>query len=318
VDLTGAVVAGAYFSRNLYGYGSGITKEQLYSTASYKARDLTGIRFYYNDLTGCNLAGQNLTGAAFLEATLNGADLSNANLSNADLTRAGFGDAMLSGADLSNGNLTGAYLTGADLRNANLTGAIFYWYYGYPNSANLADADLRGAVGADLSGATLHNTILPDGQIQGLALGSGETLCVRNSTVAITVSDTMTFDADSTLYLELEPNWTSTINVAEGVTPQLGGTLDLGLAEGVDPGAMIGDTFYLFNWNGSLTGGNHFDNILSDLGPNYVWDTSDLYNGGTVTLMTYGPQPVPEPGTIALIAPALLGFAGIAVARRRK
>jgi probable HAF family extracellular repeat protein len=29
-------------------------------------------------------------------------------------------------------------------------------------------------------------------------------------------------------------------------------------------------------------------------------------------------NPIPEPGTIALIAPALLGFAGIAVARRRK
>jgi hypothetical protein len=131
--------------------------------------------------------------------------------------------------------------------------------------------------------------------------------------VAITVSDTMTFDADSTLRLELEPDWTSTINLADGVTPQLGGTLDLGLAEGVDPGAMIGDTFYLFNWNGPLPGDNRFSSIVSDLGPNYVWDTSDLYNGGTVALMTYGPQPVPEPGTITLLALGALGL----LARRR-
>jgi uncharacterized protein YjbI with pentapeptide repeats len=314
-------VAGAGFG------GSDITKEQLYSTASYKAKDLSGISFYGHDLTGWNLAGQNLTGAGFWYATLTGADLRNANLTgacfrcamligtdlrNANLTGAEFWGATLTGADLRNANLTGAdflyaTLTGADLRNANLTGARF-WY-----GANLADADLRGAVGADLSGATLHNTILPDGQIQGLALGSGETLRVRNSGVAITVSNTMIFDADSTLRLELEPDWTSIINLADGVTPQLGGTLYLDLAEGVGPGALLGQTFYLFNWNGLLAGDNHFLSIVSDLGPYYVWDTSDLYNGGTVTLIA-----VPEPGTIALIAPALFGFAGIAFRRMRR
>jgi len=324
-DLTDAVVAGANFGM-YYDYyyrspGSGITKEQLYSTASYKAKDLTGIGLAFNDLTGCNLAGQNLTGAGFYGAWLAGADLSNANLtgayfeyatltgadlSNATLTSADLSYAKVTGVNLASANLAGTNLTGADLRNAKLTSANL-------TLANLTGADLRGAVGASLAGATLHNTIRPDGQIQGLALGSDETLCVRNSTVAITVSETMTFDAYSTLRLELEPNWTSTINLAEGVTPQLGGMLYLGLAEGVDPGAMLGQTFDLFNWNGLLAGDNHFFDIFSDLGPNYVWDTSDLYNGGTVTLRT-----IPEPGTVFMIASAAMGFAGIAVRRMRR
>ena len=38
---------------------------QLYSTASYQAHDLTGIRLGGNNLTGVNLAGQNLTNANF-------------------------------------------------------------------------------------------------------------------------------------------------------------------------------------------------------------------------------------------------------------
>jgi uncharacterized protein YjbI with pentapeptide repeats len=37
---------------------------QLYSTASYQAHDLTGIRLF-GDLSGWNFAGQNLTNASF-------------------------------------------------------------------------------------------------------------------------------------------------------------------------------------------------------------------------------------------------------------
>ena len=48
----------------LYG-GTGITAAQLYSTASYQAHDLTGIRLDGNNLAGVNLAGQNLTNADF-------------------------------------------------------------------------------------------------------------------------------------------------------------------------------------------------------------------------------------------------------------
>jgi uncharacterized protein YjbI with pentapeptide repeats len=80
-DFTGADVRGANFASYVYCYkdctfGTGLTLAQLYSTASYQARDLTGIDFGYNDLTGGSFAGQNLTNADFSAATLTGADLS--------------------------------------------------------------------------------------------------------------------------------------------------------------------------------------------------------------------------------------------------
>ena len=40
-------------------------RRELYSTASYQARDLSGIGLIFNDLDGWNLAGQNLTNAGF-------------------------------------------------------------------------------------------------------------------------------------------------------------------------------------------------------------------------------------------------------------
>ena len=49
-NFTGAEVRGAYFSD--------MTAAQLYSTASYQAHDLTGIRLYVNNLAGVNLAGR--------------------------------------------------------------------------------------------------------------------------------------------------------------------------------------------------------------------------------------------------------------------
>ena len=75
----------------------GFTKEQLYSTASYKAKNLRGIELgeyslstseLVNDLSGWNFSQQDLTGANFNYATLNGADFAGANLANATLRSA--------------------------------------------------------------------------------------------------------------------------------------------------------------------------------------------------------------------------------------
>jgi len=62
----------------IWRYATGLTAAQLYSTASYKAKDLTGIGLGYDDLTGWNFTGQNLTNADFTYATLTGANLANA------------------------------------------------------------------------------------------------------------------------------------------------------------------------------------------------------------------------------------------------
>jgi uncharacterized protein YjbI with pentapeptide repeats len=140
-DFTGAEVQGAnffsYFNPSCYPCGPifvpGITLAQLYSTASYHAGDLTGIKFAYNDLANGNFAGQNLTNATFYSATLTHAVFSGANLTNAILSR---DDTLEQTIDL----------TGANFRQANLTNAIFI-------GATLTDADFSGAEvrGANLS-----------------------------------------------------------------------------------------------------------------------------------------------------------------------
>ena len=74
-DFTGAEVRGVSFQRTT---DSGFTAAQLYSTASYQAGNLSGIRLMDNNLTGWDLTNLNLTDAYFWRATLTGADFSGA------------------------------------------------------------------------------------------------------------------------------------------------------------------------------------------------------------------------------------------------
>src|SRR5262249_59934434 len=102
-DFTGAEVRGASFS---YTASNGFTLVQLYSTASYRAMDLSGINLSLNNLAAANFTGQNLSNASFNSATLTGADFRQANLTKA----------LVYGA-----TLTGADFTDAEVRGANFT-----------------------------------------------------------------------------------------------------------------------------------------------------------------------------------------------------
>jgi uncharacterized protein YjbI with pentapeptide repeats len=136
-DLSGAIITGAGFSRVI-----GLTKEQLYSTASYQARDLRGVVLAGNNLTGWDFRAQNLAGANLAEATLASSDFTGATLTNASLYGAKFTNAVLqqatlTGATLSNANMTGANLTGATMANAKLSSATL-------TNANLTDTNITG------------------------------------------------------------------------------------------------------------------------------------------------------------------------------
>jgi uncharacterized protein YjbI with pentapeptide repeats len=266
-NLTNANVAETSF--NL----SNLTASQLYSTASYKAYNLTDIEFQGNDLTGWNFAGQNLT-----HAYLYSANLANANLTNANLT-----NVYLYSANLANANLT----------NANLTNAYLY-------SANLTGADLRGSQGSSLGSATATNTILPDGTIQGLHLDSNNpTLLVRNysnygSKISIHVLQGMSMNPGTSLVFQFDSApWGSTISFDSMIPVTLGGNLELGIVSGVDPASMLGNTFQLFNWTGVSSPGQ-FAQVINDLPTGYSWNTSQLYTTGDVML-------VPEPSALILL-----------------
>jgi len=306
-DLTGAIVAGAVFDL------SNLTAPQLYSTGSYRAGNLPGISLYRDGLTGWNLSDQNLT-----SANLSYANLTNATLTGAIVAGAVFDSSNLtapqlystgsyrtgnlhgislhgndltgwdfSGQNLTNANLFSATMTNATLTNANLTNAIL-------NSAtlinaNLTGSDLRGAQGFVPSPATTitTNTILPDGTIQGLNLNANTaTWFVRNysGNIPIQVLQGMSMNAGTSLVFQFDgAPWSSTISFDAGIPVTLGGNLELGVANGVDPTTLFGHSFQMFNWSGVTPSGQF--NVVNDFPASCLLDASQVYSTGNLTVL---------------------------------
>ena len=121
----------------------------------------------------------------------------------------------------------------------------------------------------------------------------------------------MSMDSNATLQFQIDGGtWGSTISFDAGIPVTLGGTIELGLAPGVDPSSLVGDTWQLFDWTGVTPSGS-FANIVSALPAGYAWNTSALYTLGDVTL-------VPEPSTFVLLAAGAIGLLGYAWRRRRQ
>jgi uncharacterized protein YjbI with pentapeptide repeats len=272
-DFTDAVVRGANFTDTT---ANGFTAAQLYSTTSYKAKELRGIVLKSNNLSGWNFAGQDLSGGS-----LGWSALDNVNLRHANLINTVFEESWATSIDLS----------GADARGDDEL--IMYLY----------------------SNAITTNTILPDGSIEGLNLQGGWTMLVRDDNGAtydydtrdprpIKVKHNMTMDASGTLRLVLEANpWDSVMSFEPGIPVALDGKLELTFAADVDVAGQIGRTFRLFDWS-HVSPAGRFD-VVSQ----YAWDVTDLYTTGEVVL-------VPEPATLALLACALLAvFVRSATAR---
>ena len=146
-DFRDAIITGAAMFRR-----SGFTEAQFVSTASYKKKDLTGIRAYEANLSGWDFSGQNLTGAQFTQSWLHDADFTDAVITGASFAGAsGFTNEQLaSTANYKNRNLTGIEiggdLSGWDFSNQNLMGASVV--------AKLTGANFSGAI---ISGANFRN-----------------------------------------------------------------------------------------------------------------------------------------------------------------
>ena len=98
-NLTDALVTGASFSNTT---ARGFTEEQLYSTASYQAKNLRRIDLSDNDLSGWDFSDQDLANAS-LEFTYS-LTLSNAGLSSFSLASMEMPDAVTAhNARLANG-----------------------------------------------------------------------------------------------------------------------------------------------------------------------------------------------------------------------
>lgn len=306
-DVNGSQFTHAVLSQtNLF--GTFISESNL-SDADLREADLTSAYLYNTNFTRANLSNTDFTdcfidhGVDFTDAVVKGANfggtnfhqldlVSTASYKNHDLAGIRLDGVMLHDLDLSGQDMTGASLFGTGLTNCNLTDTDFSF------------ADLRYTYG-NLTGPILHNTIVPsatvfgEGKIEDLGLSSGDRLVIRDrpfSSSSILVQGSLALSPGSVLQLVLEDAvWASTLVVDSGVQPDLGGTLDLTFAKGVDAATLVGTTFHLFNWNHQLVPGDNFDQITSK--PGFQWDTSHLHSDGDVTLLS-----VPEPTGWLLLA----------------
>lgn len=167
-DFTDAVIRGAAVP-------SSLTKEQLYSTDSYKKHDLRATRFDSIDMTGWNLDKQDLRDSLFgycnlSEATLNDALIRNIKLGNwvplttEQLTStASYKNGDLSRMSIENGNLDGINLSGKVLKNINLGN----YYFGFGTLVSMNNADLSYA---NFSGATIRGGSFNNSNLEGINL----------------------------------------------------------------------------------------------------------------------------------------------------
>jgi uncharacterized protein YjbI with pentapeptide repeats len=173
-DLTAAIFGGAKLSETVFSdalisgadfqatTGQGLRQDQLWSTASYLAKDLRGIGLSDNTLRDWNFSGLDLTAAKFVNSKLDRANFTGANLTSADLNAATLNGVNLSKLNLTSANLKAAALTATDFSNANLA------------SANLASANITNAnfTGATVDGAAFGDTTtrgFTEGQLRSTA-----------------------------------------------------------------------------------------------------------------------------------------------------
>lgn len=300
-DFSNAAIRGAQFATNTF------TAEQLYSTATYQSRDLTGIGLggTFVDRTGWNFVGQNLTNASFTYANLTDADFTNATVRETSFVETVFTATQLySTASYKTGDLRGIRLgdnnlSGWNFAGQNLTDASF-GAFGSSNLFNtdFSAADTRGADRTPIGGSILVNTITDNGRIQGLDLTASKSLAIRdydgdsspfrNGPLPIFVTMQMAMDSTGELQLLFEEDaWDSLISFEAGISVALGGTLKLNFASGVDLRTQIGRTIRVFNWTGVSPAGQF------QVESPYSWDLSRLYTTGEVTL-------VPEPSAMVL------------------
>lgn len=156
-DLSGANFTNAWVQGANFGgyYAVGLlTSNQLYSTASYRTKNLAGIGFKERDLTEWDFSGQNLTAAQFEFASLYGVNFSNATIQGANFagaTYSGFTpDQLYDTESYQQRNLRGINLSQNYMTNWNFSGQDLSY-------ANLSESTLTGA---NLRGANLHQARL--------------------------------------------------------------------------------------------------------------------------------------------------------------
>lgn len=116
--------------------GTGISLSQLYSTASYKNKDLSGIVLSTVDMTGANFRQIVLRDAIFFSGRSPATLLRQADFTGADLSFASFGGGVFTApADFTNADFSDAIIWGADLGATVLSANQMYSTASYKSGA---------------------------------------------------------------------------------------------------------------------------------------------------------------------------------------
>ena len=128
-DLTSVDLTDATIRQALLQGAKGLTKEHIYSTASYKARDLRWLiagNVSPDLFRSIDLSEQDLRGANLSMEWMDQQDLTNANFRDANLALASLNRVTLAGADLRGTNLSHTDLANADLATAQFDSTTTY------------------------------------------------------------------------------------------------------------------------------------------------------------------------------------------------
>ena len=171
-NLDGATIAGANF------IGSDqLTKEQIYSTASYLASDVQRVSFSEMPMQGWDFAAVNLAGSAFARSDLSDATFANSDLSpiyfyRSDLSRVDFTGAMIANASFREvDGLTADQIYSTRTYEDKMLGSISLREVNLPNidlsGQSMIDSDIRetNLRGANFRGADLSRTFFVDSPI---------------------------------------------------------------------------------------------------------------------------------------------------------
>jgi uncharacterized protein YjbI with pentapeptide repeats len=184
-NFTDASIIGAFFSDVT---SRGFTADQLYSTASYKHKELNELHLQNNNMSGWNFSYQKMPCATLYYSALNNADFKHANLS-----YTAFYGSDLSNANFNHADLTDSLLENVDLTNTNFTDSIVKGLYLYENSAFTKEQLYSTASYKsykDLSGITLSGMNISGWNFAGQNLTNSTFSQVTSSVVDFSCADT--------------------------------------------------------------------------------------------------------------------------------
>ncbi len=190
-DLTDAIITDSFFADVT---SRGLTKEQFYTTASYRHRNVTGVTLSFNDLSGWDFSGVNLT-----RSNLGLSNLEHTNLSRANLTAAALGS-LATTTDLTDATILGAnFKLAPDMIYKTASYKSKDLRYTWQTGANLAGIDLQGVdlshasldrvqfINANLKGANLANALVYQAEFQNSDLTGAiiRRAFLRESTITV-------------------------------------------------------------------------------------------------------------------------------------